>query len=286
MILPWKDHHQVLPSMLRAIEAVAAAAAAAAAAVGNDNSNDQFEDDQQPRLDERNVSRRTTRSMTPGGSGQMAHHQPPLQRRRRQMRVGTERLWLHHNGDSIKSAEHVLDVIGSVLEERAMQLQTGAASSSSSNGRMNPPRTTFQFPLLHHRSSSSSVFNPKDAECMCYDTVAVESTAHLNIDGQGYIQVYLAYDRKLAVPGPDQIREGAHRIVLWFVCGPPDNVNMVAMHYCNNTRCLNPLHLAWGTRQENFDDGRRGGDTANEAMRRIMERMAPSTSQNAPIDLQ
>ena len=167
-----------------------------------------------------------------------------------------------------------------------MQLQTGAASSSSSNGRMNPPRMTFLIPLLHPRSSSSSVFNPKDAECMCYDTVAVESTAHLNIDGQGYIQVYLAYDRRLAVSGPEQIREGAHRIVLWFVCGPPDDVNHVAMHYCNNTRCLNPLHLAWGTRQENFDDGRRGGDTANEAMQRIMERMAPSTSQNAPIDLQ
>jgi hypothetical protein len=284
-MLPWKDHHQVLPSMLRAIEAVAAAAEAAA---GNDNSNDQFEDDQQPRLDERNVSRRTTRSMTPlhGGSGQMAHHQPPSQRRRRQTRVDAERLWLHYNGDSFKSAEHVLDVIGSVLEEKAMQRPTGAASSSSSNGRVNPPRITFLIPLLHPRSSSSSSFHPRDAECMCYDIVAVQSRAHLNIDGQGYIQVYLAYDRRLAVSGPEQIREGAHRIVLWFVCGPPDDVNHVAMHYCNNTRCLNPLHLAWGTRQENFDDGRRGGDTANEAMRRIMERMAPSTSQNAPIDLQ
>jgi len=288
MNLPWREH-LVLPSLWRAINAVAAAAANNEVSI-----REQTLDEEHLRLDERNVSRRTTRSTASGqgvGSVQPTNHQPTIQRRRRR-RAGSdvERLWFHHDGNSLQSADAVLDAIGSVLEERARQLPTSAASSSSSDGRMNPPHRTFLYPLLHPRPSFSPFFHPQNAECMRYDIGLVQSSDNLNIDGQGYIQVYLAYDRRAAVSRESApIREGAHRIVLWSVVGPPSSDNYVAMHSCNNTRCLNPLHLAWGTRQENFVDGRRGGDTAAEAMRRILERMGASTSsthQNASIDLQ
>jgi hypothetical protein len=49
--------------------------------------------------------------------------------------------------------------------------------------------------------------------------------------------------------------EVACRVVLWSYVGPPPNANMMCMHICDNPRCLNPLHLYWGTMRQNVVGG-------------------------------
>jgi len=54
--------------------------------------------------------------------------------------------------------------------------------------------------------------------------------------------------------------EAAHRLVMLAIWGPPRlprppppavSPRWVCMHLCGNPRCLNPLHLAWGSYQQN-----------------------------------
>ena len=53
----------------------------------------------------------------------------------------------------------------------------------------------------------------------------------------------------------------AHRLVCWLVHGPPDEAGTgadgvtVALHSCNNKRCVKPAHLAWGTASKNVEAG-------------------------------
>lgn len=57
----------------------------------------------------------------------------------------------------------------------------------------------------------------------------------------------------------DGAKVGAHDLVLtvWDGPKPPDKESC---HSCDNRPCINPLHLRWGTRQDNVDDmmARRG----------------------------
>jgi hypothetical protein len=58
---------------------------------------------------------------------------------------------------------------------------------------------------------------------------------------------------KIIGPEGRSVQELAHRFVLWAVYGPPASrfVRPVAMHICNNDKCLNPEHLVWGEDKEN-----------------------------------
>jgi hypothetical protein len=80
-----------------------------------------------------------------------------------------------------------------------------------------------------------------------------------------------------AVPAPkkrtkgeqnEPVKEWAHRMVCWCSWGPPPAMSgpagrastrgaMEVVHLCHNKRCLNPLHLAWGTPRENSLGGAR-----------------------------
>lgn len=43
----------------------------------------------------------------------------------------------------------------------------------------------------------------------------------------------------------------AHRLVCWLVRGEPAGHGMQACHSCRTPGCVNPLHLDWGTDQQN-----------------------------------
>lgn len=50
------------------------------------------------------------------------------------------------------------------------------------------------------------------------------------------------------------IFEHAHRLVTWYMHGPPPahfGPHPVAMHTCDNPDCLNPAHLKWGSHSTN-----------------------------------
>ena len=64
----------------------------------------------------------------------------------------------------------------------------------------------------------------------------------------GYVNMYMGYLD--SPPSPRHI--GAHQFLCWLRKGPPPckECNIVC-HSCNRKDCLNPLHLRWGTAQEN-----------------------------------
>ena len=47
---------------------------------------------------------------------------------------------------------------------------------------------------------------------------------------------------------------GAHRMALYLTIGRPVPEALSALHSCDNRKCCNPLHLRWGTTQDNHDD--------------------------------
>lgn len=84
--------------------------------------------------------------------------------------------------------------------------------------------------------------------CMVYDADKLRETRYMSRMPAGYISIYLGTDHSRR-----EVKELAHRVVLWAIKGPPPLAIKypVAMHTCNNTRCLNPLHLDWGENMDN-----------------------------------
>ena len=67
------------------------------------------------------------------------------------------------------------------------------------------------------------------------------------LDAYGYGQMFV--DGKVVK---------AHRVALARHQGidlPPASVK--CLHSCDNTRCINPEHLRWGTQQDNLNDAKR-----------------------------
>lgn len=192
-----------------------------------------------------------------------------------------ERLWRNYHGDplqyDLETALHqVLDAMGAVLQERArMNYDVDPPTL------MAPPRRAFFHPLLLPSTTNLPPTSPEEADCMPFDPALVAASRNfLDVDGSHYMNATLAYDGRqdseLAGEAKGNIREGAHRLVLWTFFGPPDSDidAPVVMHYCKGQRgCLNPLHLCWGPSWENTEDARRLGP-AQHARRRIRARFA------------
>jgi hypothetical protein len=43
----------------------------------------------------------------------------------------------------------------------------------------------------------------------------------------------------------------AHRLILFATQGPPASDDLIAMHLCDTSHCVNPRHLTWGTYSAN-----------------------------------
>jgi DnaJ-class molecular chaperone len=57
---------------------------------------------------------------------------------------------------------------------------------------------------------------------------------------------------------------GAHRAALFIFKGLDLNTPLDAMHSCDNTLCVNPGHLQYGTRIENMRDAAKKGRIVNQ----------------------
>jgi hypothetical protein len=147
-------------------------------------------------------------------------------------------LW-DSNIDQRVMADNVLDLLGTLMWPRAVHdraLAGGVLHTRTMEGR-----EAFQFPLgrdAHH------------PQCMLMDPARVIAAEYVT-RGRGYVWLMLGqigHGRARV-----NIKEGAHRFVLWANWGPPppDIADPVAMHMCHDKACLNPFHLVWGEIWEN-----------------------------------
>lgn len=265
---PWPLAH-LLPQMRRAIEGLResteAQSLAAEDLAGDGDDVDEAIDEQEPGPS--TSGRRRTRSSAREG----AQQQQPVPRRRRQRQqrqqaLVEERLWISQN-NMAHTVDNLLDAIGGILHTRARQVPS---MDTRDQELMNPPHQAFFFPLLRSDIAVTIPSSPYDAECMVYDSEAVGRLTQRNItiDAAGYLRISLVYDRRRKPQA--YITESAHRLVLWASFGPPDRDDQVVMHYCNNSNCLNPLHMVWGYQWENLSDAQQGTHIARD---RIIERM-------------
>jgi len=84
--------------------------------------------------------------------------------------------------------------------------------------------------------------------CMELVTSPTTLRAQSLMNDNPYRSIKLMCGRKL-------VTMRAHAFVCTVIHGPGP-AGWVVRHLCNNPRCINPLHLAWGTAQENKADGK------------------------------
>jgi hypothetical protein len=137
----------------------------------------------------------------------------------------------------------VLDLLGSILEGPALF-------------GVQPTREAFIRPLLLAKQGEGgqedSISLPSvHPACMFVDMAKAKATKHIhcNSNKAGHVKVLLGYKK-----GGGGVIEWAHRLVLHAIYGPPPEGRLHALHVCGNTRCLNPMHLVWGSNRCNYLD--------------------------------
>ena len=96
------------------------------------------------------------------------------------------------------------------------------------------------------------ILSPKDAAT----TVCMPLHQSKGINPVGlYFNVLLGFDA-----GGAPVAIGAHRLVCWLCRGAPrartraEAAKCLACHRCSTRGCINPVHLYWGSAQDNADD--------------------------------
>lgn len=134
-----------------------------------------------------------------------------------------------------------LQLLQSVLDDSVLDV--------SDVDDQHPPKTVFHMP-------------PRDS---CMEVNTIKMVLHAQSAGPRKLRwfngryVHLTIGRS----GRNKILVTAHQFVLWAIKGPPNLAPQNArdgmpytkvhcMHVCNNPRCLNPLHLAWGWTPDNL----------------------------------
>lgn len=161
----------------------------------------------------------------------------------RSLLTGTRhtRAWAPYRHTSLQRAvEKLLDYVGGCLQREAL-LKC-----------INPITMPESYILLsgHKAFEEPLGLVPQLDLCMLVNGQALRARKHIAFHNSGYIQVKIG--RRPKSRG-GWLSELAHRLVLWSIWGPPpaDLVRPVCMHVCNNSMCLNPDHLVWGTSLQN-----------------------------------
>ena len=184
-----------------------------------------------------------------------------------------------HSPDLVAALSALLDFIGSMLTDHALQYGSragGSASASSLSGSL-----AFERPLVLRTASEVQGSHGLTDLCMCIDSSKVAMAKHIYLEdgNHRYIKVCIAKIPKNTPDSDGMVISYAHRLVLWCIYGGPPNdiTDPVVMHTwvvastlppvfyiqpspfifpllptrCHQSFCLNPLHLLWGERARN-----------------------------------
>jgi hypothetical protein len=159
------------------------------------------------------------------------------------------RLWGKHGGDPALEVQAVLNQLAACLYPRA---RSRWRELDGTNVPMEPLGDAFRFPL-------ADAVDPTRPACMWLDPVLVSRSTGIfkhMLDastGSGYTTLDLC-----KTPSPERwaVREYAHRFVYWAMRGAPRPPlswgSAVLLHICQDAKCINPLHMRWGTQGENM----------------------------------
>jgi hypothetical protein len=138
----------------------------------------------------------------------------------------------------------------------------GQEASSSTSPPQQPQGRRFHHGIFRQtpqaNPATSRQFSSRDL-CLRVDgnLMAQRTARHLLHCTQqgGYLRVQLTKTSGSADRSDRGVFEYAHRLVAWCIYGPPPSqlgMDAVVMHTCNRADCLNPDHLAWGNRSQNW----------------------------------
>jgi hypothetical protein len=158
-------------------------------------------------------------------------------------RVAPGREWGPNGRALWRSTDASHDVMLSCLSFLACNLEQSSIPAKSGLGHGNVG--IFQQPPVLRSDRRSA----KNGVCLVFRNARCEG---LRQTGR-YRQLVLGRDRK-----GKTVVIGAHRLVCWAVHGPPEEENMVARHEVEGCEqrlaCCSPLHLVFGTYQQNRQD--------------------------------
>lgn len=133
------------------------------------------------------------------------------------------------------------------------------ASSSTAPVRATASAGRHNMNIIVHTLSDELISSPGlfVGACMFISNSARKSLPlGLYNNKKGYLMIHLGY-----IPGgPPRSNvklEYCHRLVLYLIFGPPppseqEDIDWQCCHICSNMTCLNPFHLVWGTKQDNY----------------------------------
>ena len=166
------------------------------------------------------------------------------------------RLWGKLGGDPALEVQAVLNKLAACLYPRA---RSRWRELDGMNVPLLPLGDAFRLPL-------ADAVDPTRPACMWLDPVLVGRSTGIfkhMLDAStpsGYNTLDLCMT---AAPDRRTVREYAHRFVYWAMRGAPRHPlswgSAVLLHTCQDAKCLNPLHMRWGTQAENFAQAMAGG---------------------------